>query len=426
MSIEYVSTLACNLKCEYCYQDPMRDALNIGVKRNWEAAKKTLLAENYRFSVFGGEALLTPIEELEQIFKFGYENFKDKVKKYESPNAIQTNGILITDAHIELFKKYKVGVGVSIDGPDSLNDGRIAGTLEETREATATTLRNIRKLLAAKVSVSIITTLTRHNTSPEAVKKLCSWFKDLDDKGAGGINIHLLEIERGRENQAVHEEQLVDALTHIYEATKGFRMNFKPFIDIRRLLLGEELDKVSCIWNACDPLTTDAVHGVLADGTLVNCGRTNKDGVNWVKSDKPGLERYLILHATSQEDGGCRDCSYFVFCKGQCPGTAIDGDWRNRTSHCSVWYRLFELIEADILRERRLPLSRDVTKLKEMESVFISKCRARVTGQQTKNHGDIAHEDIPHGDGHGDEPHQDHHGDSNLTAEAKGVDVTWV
>jgi uncharacterized protein len=32
-------------------------------------------------------------------------------------SGIQTNGTLIKDAHIEMFEKYRVQVGISCDGP---------------------------------------------------------------------------------------------------------------------------------------------------------------------------------------------------------------------------------------------------------------------------------------------------------------------
>jgi uncharacterized protein len=44
-------------------------------------------------------------------------------------------------------------------------------------------------------------------------------------------------------------------------------------------------------------------------------------------------------------------------CKGQCPGTAIDGDWRNRTEHCEVWKAVYGRLEADLVTAGMQPLS---------------------------------------------------------------------
>jgi uncharacterized protein len=173
------------------------------------------------------------------------------------------------------------------------------------------------------------------------------------------------------------------------------KMTVLPFRDIRELLI-EQYPAVTCTWNHCDPLTTAAVQGISPSGEMSNCGRTNKDGINWRKGDSPGSERYLLLRETPQEYGGCKGCKYFVFCKGHCPGTAIDGDWRNRTSNCRLWYSLFDRIEEDLIKDGVQILSGDQKKLKESNLVKM----------WSGEHGDS-----PHGDAHGDSPHGDAHGD---------------
>ena len=94
-------------------------------------------------------------------------------------------------------------------------------------------------------------------------------------------------------------------------------------------------------------------------GQRSNCGRTNKDGIDFVKADSAGYERYIALYQTPQEYGGCKDCRFFLMCKGQCPGTAIDGDWRNKTEHCQVWMQLFEHLEQRLKQQDKTPISLD-------------------------------------------------------------------
>jgi uncharacterized protein len=96
---------------------------------------------------------------------------------------------------------------------------------------------------------------------------------------------------------------------------------------------------------------------VEGNGQSSNCGRTNKDGIDFIKAETPGFERYLALYHTPQEHGGCRGCRFFLMCKGQCPGTALGGDWRNRTEHCEVWKTLFERVEAELVARGSAPLS---------------------------------------------------------------------
>jgi uncharacterized protein len=77
-----------------------------------------------------------------------------------------------------------------------------------------------------------------------------------------------------------------------------------------------------------------------------------------VKGDRAGFERYLALYHTPRAFGGCAGCRFFAICKGQCPGTAIEGDWRNRTEYCDVWKSVFEHFEDELLRANHWVLSR--------------------------------------------------------------------
>jgi uncharacterized protein len=58
-------------------------------------------------------------------------------------------------------------------------------------------------------------------------------------------------------------------------------------------------------------------------------------------------------------------------CKGQCPGTAIEGDWRNRSEYCEVWKGLFRDVEEGLLERGEQPLSVRPDR-KELEAYFLS------------------------------------------------------
>jgi uncharacterized protein len=100
------------------------------------------------------------------------------------------------------------------------------------------------------------------------------------------------------------------------------QLRFDVFSDIRKILLGDD-QSTTCVWNACDPYTTRAVRGVEGHGQRSNSGRTNKDGIDFVKADREGFERYLALYYAPQDAGGCQGCRLFVICKRQCPGGSM-------------------------------------------------------------------------------------------------------
>ena len=123
-----------------------------------------------------------------------------------------------------------------------------------------------------------------------------------------------------------------------------------------------------------------------------------------MKPEGHGSERYQALWNIPLEYGGCKDCNYFFVCGGQCPGTAIDGDWRNKTRDCWFWYELIRLIERDL----------------SLISNYSDKNLALVERMSNPSTND-SHGDVPHGDGHGDE-HGDH---TDRTYKSQGVSVVW-
>jgi uncharacterized protein len=347
----------CNIQCRYCYEDPMRDAGNLGVRysrSDVDALKRSIAAHSRGdepFLLFGGEPLLLPKRVLEELLAWGLQR--------SGRNTIQTNGVLIDDEHIALFKRYRVNVGVSIDGPGELNDARWDHTLERTRQSTARSERAIEKLLANGLGPSLIVTLHRLNASPARLERLIDWFRDLERLGIRHVNLHLLEVE----NDDVREKFTLstDETVHVFRRLRQARQQLSALTlslveDLERLLQGRDA-KANCIWNACDPYTTPAVRGVDGQGERSKCFRVNKEGVNYLPVEREGFERYLALYHTPQDAGGCQGCRFFLMCRGQCPGTAIAQDWRNKSEECSIWFTVFAETEAELVAKGVTPLS---------------------------------------------------------------------
>lgn len=341
----------CNIACQYCYQNPQRSAGNLRASYDVALMKQAIEKEDSKFTLFGGEPLLMPEAELEDLWSWGLEKF--------GSNGVQTNGTLINERHVELFKKYRVAVGLSCDGPGELNDIRWAGSLQATREATAKTLNAIEMLCRAGIPPDVIVTLHRRNANPDRLPALRSWLLSLQELGVTSVRMHILEVDDPaiREKCVLTIEENIEAFLFFARSVKDLpTLTIDVFADIRNLLLGKDGD-ATCIWRGCDPHTTAAVSGIEGHGQRSNCGRTNKDGIDFVKAEFPGYERYLALYHADQEAGGCHGCRFFLMCKGQCPGTAIDNDWRNRTEHCEVWMALFRYFEEELLREGKVPIS---------------------------------------------------------------------
>lgn len=456
MTVEFNPVgMACNLACTYCYEHPIRDAGNFGTDVPYDlvAVKRALEEEGQPFTLFGGEPLLMRESDLDKIWAWGAERF--------GYNGIQTNGVLLTDRHVEMMLRHRVTVGISVDGPGELNDHRWAGSLAKTRRQTEKSMMAIERLVNAGVPTSLIVTLHRGNAVGDRLERLKGWFRGLDALGVGHSRLHLLEVDHAlvADSIALTENENIRALVELnnLEVRELERLRFDVFHDVRVLLLGidegyeglgdglfrcvscghewSEMNEgvspqhcpscghhgASCIWHACDPLTTAAVRGVDRDGTMSNCGRADKSGVTWRKASVAGYERQLALYNTPQEDGGCKGCRFFMMCKGECPGTGIDGDWRNRTINCAAWISIFESEERRMLSQGQVPLSvsPDRQSLEELmlahwargEMITIARARrllgdgqtaASVSSAPAVRRGSGGHQDVPHGDEHGD------------------------
>lgn len=408
----------CNIGCSYCYQNPMRDAdprlqpfdlaaMQRGIEASGASTQEEVDGRGGRgqagFTIFGGEALLTPIDTLEDLWRWG-------LKRYGA-NGVQTNGTLITAEHIALFQRFKVHVGVSIDGPGELNDARWAGSLERTRLMTAKSEAALAALVAAGVTPSLIVTLSRHNASQERLPTLLAWFAALAGRGIRSVNLHALEVDHALvgEHLALSADELTAAFRILAVAQDRIGVRFEPFSHMVQLLLGQD-ESASCVWHACDPYTTGAVQGVDGQGERTNCGRTNKEGVSWRKPAVVGYHRQLALHQTPHADGGCQGCRFFLMCKGQCPGEGIGGDWRNRTEKCPVWFALFEDFERQLVMTGTIPLSlsparpdveaRAIAAWSRGDNPSIASLLAGAAGAGAVPNR--AHGDTPHGDSHGD------------------------
>ena len=195
---------------------------------------------------------------------------------------------------------------------------------------------------------------------PEKLERMCEWIRHLDQLGVRAARLHLMEVENEHIRKAYHlsPQQNIEALLYFHQLEPALsNLSFDIFTEIKQLQAAQD-SHLSCVWKACDPYTTAAVRGVEGQGQRSNCGRTNKEGIDFVKAPMPSYARYLALYHTPQELGGCQGCRFFAMCKGQCPGTSISGDWRNRTEHCEVWKTLFARCEEEMLREGQIPLSR--------------------------------------------------------------------
>lgn len=148
----------CNLDCSYCYylskeadQKPgmSTQMLEKLVKDHIESQPQQV--NTVDFIWHGGEPMLRGIEFYEQAIALQ----KVHQTKNNIINTIQTNGTLINDRWASLFKKNNFMVGISIDGPNLLND--IARIDKKGNSSFERTMRGIAHLKQHDVEFNTLT-----------------------------------------------------------------------------------------------------------------------------------------------------------------------------------------------------------------------------------------------------------------------------
>ena len=404
MTIIVVPTEKCNCKCKYCFE-PDEVHKGLGVEYDFDAMKKSLeqiWGGRYHHSsiaLHGGECTLIPFEEFEKLVSLIYNlpwKRSDGTVGRKGAVSIVTNGTLITDKHIELFKKYNVHVAISVDGSPDLNilRGPDPSDKQVTRVYNLKVNETIKKLRGNGVAVSIMCMLHSGNVSTKEQRgKLGGWMLWLKKQGITGGRVNPIYSDRHPELEP-RLNDLFQMWVNVYKWNKKYGLRWNPLIEMERNLTGENKQPQPCVHNKCDPFNTHTI-SVLPDGQIGCCDRTFTHGLYTRSLDETKSGRYSAL-----EQIDCKDCKYWRVCHGGCPEEGIGGDWRRKTRFCEAIYKTYEYIEKD-LRARGVT---DLVIDKPVESVERSSFGS--------THGDKAHGDEAHGDSHGDIPHGDSlHGD---------------
>ncbi|WP_327168249.1 FxsB family cyclophane-forming radical SAM/SPASM peptide maturase [Streptomyces subrutilus] len=140
----------CNIDCDYCYVFnsadqawrglPARMGVDVaratGRRIGEHAAAHDLQAVHV--VLHGGEPLLAGPRHLDDLLGVVREGVPAAVEvRFE----LQTNGTLLTESWLDLFERYEVAVGVSLDGPPAANDRH--RLTQASRSSAASAVRGI-------------------------------------------------------------------------------------------------------------------------------------------------------------------------------------------------------------------------------------------------------------------------------------------
>lgn len=328
-------TMACNMACEYCYEETKTGKLD-------EAGKKAIVdfVENRVAGIsglaitwYGGEPLLAMdiIEELSAKFielsekhQFGYDA------------SMVTNGYLLKPPVADRLLELKVrGAQITLDGPSEMHNKK--RPLKNGRDSFAAIIENL-KYAAGKMNVSIRVNIDKSFTA-EIIDRL------LDELTAAGLKEHV-SINFG------HLDTATQVCANIAESCFDVSAFSAVETDFYRLLLerGFRIDKlpvpsaVACMAQTLESFVVDP------NGEMYKCWNyvgnkersmgNIRDAVNY---QHPNFLRLYDVDPFKYEM--CRECGILPVCMGACPARRID---RNLSPEqvCDSWkYNLEPMLE---------------------------------------------------------------------------------
>ena len=168
----------CNMQCSYCFYHSLtqaRDTADFGIM-NISTAKEVIDSalqyaggESVYFTFQGGEPLLAGKDFFRQFVEHADESNPGGAKiNY----ALQTNGTLIDDEWIDLFKKNGFLIGLSLDGDEGSNKFRVDCKGNNVFEKV---VKNAHALQKAGVDFNIVSVVTAH--SAKRINEIYEYFK---------------------------------------------------------------------------------------------------------------------------------------------------------------------------------------------------------------------------------------------------------
>lgn len=358
-------TNGCNLDCSYC---------SLGKKTKCEMADQYMLFQIMKFAceeakkkedklvtiiLHGGEPTLIDLNN----YAYAIDRISSEYSEMDIKYSMQTNAWNISDEYLRFLKKYKINVGVSIDGAKEVHDEeRKSCNGSKTFEKIC---ENIDRMLDAGISVSCLMVLTSL-----AFKSDFAYLDFFAER-----NLHLkinpllnygevydhpeLSLEKKQ-----YAEYLIKAYEYIIE--NSIDVAISPIDKILKAILSD--GKIhECTFN---PVCNSNFICVDHSGNIYPCGKYSdlnefRIGNIFDKSltiYESDIIKHLIERRTVNLPKECNTCKYIGMCNAGCNAEAsIDGDIGKPPLLCDDYKMLFNYFSYDglLLYKKKLEQRRE-------------------------------------------------------------------
>jgi uncharacterized protein len=348
----------CNINCSYCYL-PQRDVKSVIEQSIVTALFEKIFAsgwtgEGLTVIWHAGEPLVVPVSFYETAFA---AIAKMRPAALELRHSFQTNGMLITPQWCNLFKKWDVGVGVSIDGPKHLHDAH-----RVTRSGRGTfdkTLAGIRLLKREQVPFHVISVLSQPGM--HSPREMLDFFLS---EGIEDVCFNVEESEGDHVSDLFAADDAQDLFKNFLSefwrlSRQSGRIRFVREVDgmLPRIFRPDKSAMRNAQVEPFGMMNVDC-HGNVSSFSPELLGLKNGDYgdfiVGNIRTDSlEAMHRSVTMNAMSRDIAAgvaaCREnCEYFSVCGGGAPinKLAENGSFTGtRTSFCS----LTQMVPVDLI-----------------------------------------------------------------------------
>lgn len=227
--------------------------------------------------------------------------------------SMQTNLISLPDSKIELFKKYEIQLGISLDG-----------TFEEAtnqRGAEKQVIHNYKKLVSNRISVGVLTTINVDNYNK--FDSICHFLEQLEVKSFKANVVY--NVGRGLNNSVLTTSNVIQAQQTILKYmidTRGTKVvEQNTLLELKRFF-NKHTGGSLCHDHVCG--AGKLAMGITTSGDILPCGRFQWDESQYYlgQIDEQENDYFDKLNRFQQQEPenwlNCKSCSASKICRYSC------------------------------------------------------------------------------------------------------------
>ena len=341
-----VPSSSCQASCKYCFgphAGAVMDKATAGeTVRFVHSIAEELCMTEISVIFHGGEPLLAPFD----VWQVLLEGLSRPSGGVSVSFSVQSNLWRLDDRFIELFRKYRVSVGTSLDGPRNVCDeNRGEGYFDRT-------MSSVQKAEQSGIQVGAIATLTKQ-TLPHA-REILTFFRDR------GINpvIHAAVKAMNRESDpySLTPDEYADAVIGLYPWYIRNRKYFSvPTLDnyCKAVVLGDPH-----VCTMCDCL--GMFLAISPTGDITGCQRMA--GMSSFRygnvSDRPSMAQLMesdawkkLENRQRQVSVQCGECGWVDICRGGCYYNALSAGDGVIDPLCGAYKRIYDFLQERVSEE---------------------------------------------------------------------------